>query len=85
MESKPFLEMEGITKRFGGITALNDVSFSCERNSIHAILGENGAGKSTLIKIISGVFQADSGGTKLADTKISFSSPSTSILRISIL
>jgi ribose transport system ATP-binding protein len=75
MESKPFLELEGITKRFGGVTALNDVSFSCEQHSIHAILGENGAGKSTLIKIISGVLQADSGGMKLADTKISFSSP----------
>ncbi len=56
-----FLSMEGITKRYGGVIALDDVHFACQRRSIHAILGENGAGKSTLIKIMSGVTRADSG------------------------
>lgn len=75
MEKRPFLEMEGIAKRFGGVTALNNVNFNSERHAIHAILGENGAGKSTLIKIVSGVIQPDSGVMKLDGQKISFGSP----------
>jgi putative multiple sugar transport system ATP-binding protein len=50
------LEMRGITKRFAGVTALNNVSFSVKRGEIHAIVGENGAGKSTLMKVLSGVY-----------------------------
>ena len=48
----PFLAMEGISKRYGGVRALESVDFACRAGSIHAVLGENGAGKSTLIKII---------------------------------
>ena len=50
------LEMRGITKRFTGVTALSDVTFSVRRGEIHAIVGENGAGKSTLMKVLSGVY-----------------------------
>ncbi|MGD0174417.1 MAG: ATP-binding cassette domain-containing protein [Anaerolineales bacterium] len=50
------LEFRNVTKRFAGITALNDVSFSIQRGEIHGICGENGAGKSTLVKILSGVY-----------------------------
>jgi len=50
-----FLTLSGISKRYGGVRALEDVDFACERGKIHAVLGENGAGKSTLIKIIAGV------------------------------
>jgi D-xylose transport system ATP-binding protein len=50
------LEFRNVTKRFAGITALNDVSFSIKRGEIHGICGENGAGKSTLMKILSGVY-----------------------------
>ena len=50
------LEFRNVTKRFAGITALNDVSFSIKRGEIHGICGENGAGKSTLVKILSGVY-----------------------------
>lgn len=55
------VEARDITKRFGGITALNNASFSCQAGSIHALIGENGAGKSTMIKVLSGVVTPDSG------------------------
>jgi len=57
----PFLSFQGITKRFPGVLALDDVSFETERGSCHALIGENGAGKSTLGKILAGVYQPDSG------------------------
>nr|WP_309116496.1 multiple monosaccharide ABC transporter ATP-binding protein [Saccharothrix sp.] len=47
--------MRGITKRFGAVTALHDVTFAVRRGEIHAVCGENGAGKSTLMKVLSGV------------------------------
>ncbi|AOX16126.1 multiple monosaccharide ABC transporter ATP-binding protein [Kozakia baliensis] len=50
------LEMHGISKSFGPVKALNDVSFTVERGEIHALCGENGAGKSTLMKVLSGVY-----------------------------
>jgi len=61
MTDAPILEMLNISKVFGGVQALRDVSFSCRRGKVHALLGENGAGKSTLIKILAGAYQADSG------------------------
>jgi len=63
MESKtvPFLTAEHINKKFGSITALEDVSLSVCQGEILAIAGDNGAGKTTLIKIMSGVIRPDSG------------------------
>jgi ribose transport system ATP-binding protein len=55
------LQASGITKRFGGIVALNGVQFAAWAGEVHAILGENGAGKSTFIQIVSGAIAADEG------------------------
>jgi len=61
MTDTPILEMRNISKAFGGVQALRDVSFSCRKGKVHALLGENGAGKSTLIKILAGAYRADRG------------------------
>jgi ribose transport system ATP-binding protein len=57
----PLLELRDIRKSFGGVTALDGVSFQVLPGEVHALVGENGAGKSTLMNIASGVLQPDSG------------------------
>ena len=71
-----FLVLSGISKRYGGVRALENVDFACARGTIHAVLGENGAGKSTLIKIVAGVVQPDSGAITLDGRARQFASPS---------
>lgn len=61
----PLIELTGITKRFGGVTALNDVSLSIMPGEIHCLAGENGSGKSTIIKVISGVYRPDEGSIRI--------------------
>lgn len=61
MEKTDVLIMKNITKSFPGVTALNNVTFSCLEGEVHALMGENGAGKSTLIKLLSGASNATSG------------------------
>ncbi|MEF9916710.1 MAG: sugar ABC transporter ATP-binding protein [Lachnospiraceae bacterium] len=61
MQNDYMLEMKNITKHFGGVKALTDVSLSVKKGEVHALIGENGAGKSTLMKILSGAYQRDSG------------------------
>jgi ribose transport system ATP-binding protein len=73
---RAFLSLSGISKRYGGVRALDGVDFACERGKIHAVLGENGAGKSTLIKIVAGVVRPDAGSMRLAGDDVSFATPS---------
>ena len=81
--SGPLLHLEDISKRFGGVQALADVSFEIQLEQVHRLAGENGCGKSTLIKIISGVYAPDPGavilfaGEPLAELNSTRSAPAS--------
>jgi ribose transport system ATP-binding protein len=66
------LEVEGVSKSFPGVKALDQVSFDLRRGEVHALVGENGAGKSTLMKILSGVYQPDEGVIRFKGQAVSF-------------
>jgi branched-chain amino acid transport system ATP-binding protein len=59
--TEPVLRIEGLTKRFGGLTAVNGVDFVMPGGELHAIIGPNGAGKTTLFNLVSGLLSADAG------------------------
>ena len=61
VDATPLLRMEGVSKRYGGVRALEKADLEVWPGRIHAILGENGAGKSTLIKVMAGVVAPDEG------------------------
>lgn len=69
------LELEGVDKSFGGVHALDNVSFKVNRGQVHAIVGENGAGKSTLMKILAGSYQQDKGVIYFNGKEVKFKSP----------
>lgn len=69
--SEPFLRGEGITLHFGGVTALQDVSFEVERGYLQTIIGPNGAGKTSLFNVITGLYAMDAGEIHLGDRRIS--------------
>jgi ribose transport system ATP-binding protein len=78
-EEYPILELRGISKRFPGVQALEDVSLVLHAGEVHAVVGENGAGKSTLMKILSGVHVADQGDILLDRKPVSIYSPRDAI------
>src|SRR5215204_176657 len=73
------LELRNITKTFGSVVANNDVSFSVQKGTIHAIVGENGAGKSTIMKIVYGFYRADSGEIILDGKPVEIRNPHDAI------
>ncbi|MDR1468624.1 MAG: sugar ABC transporter ATP-binding protein [Spirochaetaceae bacterium] len=72
LTEKIALEMIGVTKRFPGVTALDDVTLQVRRGTVHALMGENGAGKSTLMKCLFGMYQMDAGKIILNSEERSF-------------
>jgi ribose transport system ATP-binding protein len=70
-----FLEITGLSKRFGGVVALDGIDLSIVPGEIHSIIGENGAGKSTFLKIISGIVRADSGEVTFQGERITNADP----------
>ncbi len=73
------LQMRGISKRFGPVQALSDVTFTARKGAVHALCGENGAGKSTLMKILAGVHPPDSGAIELKGRECRFAAPAEAI------
>ena len=73
--SEELLSVRGISKRFGGVQALSEVSFSLLAGEVLGLVGDNGAGKSTLVKLISGVHQADKGEMRYRGNPIMSNSP----------
>lgn len=69
------LRVEGVSKSFGAIRALSDVTFSLYRGELLAIIGDNGAGKSTLLKVIAGIYPPDSGKIFLERREVRFANP----------
>jgi simple sugar transport system ATP-binding protein len=75
------LRLNAITKSFGSVRALNDVSLTMNETEVLGLMGDNGAGKSTLVKILSGVFSPDSGSMFFGDKEIYFKRYNSSISR----
>ena len=73
------IEMKNMSKSFGGIHALNNVSFSVKPGEIHCLVGENGAGKSTLMKILAGAYKMDSGAVFIEGEEVQITSPRRAI------
>ena len=67
---KNLIELKNVTKRFGGITALNKASLNVSSGEVVGLIGDNGAGKSTLIKTLVGVYSPDEGDIFIKDKKV---------------
>lgn len=69
------MELKSVSKHFGGVVAVSDVSMSIDHGEVTCVLGDNGAGKSTLIKVISGVYRPSAGELRMCDAKVELESP----------
>ena len=67
MTHKTTLDVQGLTKKFGGLIAADDVTFQVSQNTVHGLIGPNGAGKTTVFNMISGVLPATAGSIRLLD------------------
>src|SRR5258705_13519849 len=72
---EPMLSVRNLVKRFGGLTAVNQVSMDVNAGEVVGLVGDNAAGKSTLIKCISGVHQADEGEIFFQGQRVNFARP----------
>ncbi|WP_327051653.1 ABC transporter ATP-binding protein [Halomicrococcus gelatinilyticus] len=77
--SAPTVHLDGITKRFPGVVANDDVDLTVERGTVHALLGENGAGKTTLMNVLYGLYQPTEGTVRVAGEPRTFESPRDAI------
>jgi len=71
----PILSIIGVTKRFGGLVAVQDISFDVNSGDIIGLMGPNGAGKSTLLNVVAGEYKPDSGGVEYQGRDITGLSP----------
>ena len=72
---EPILEIKDLDKQFIGVHAVDNVSFQCAPGTVHVLQGENGAGKSTILKMLSGLYQPDSGEILLHGESVRFKHP----------
>ncbi|HEY1878351.1 MAG TPA: ATP-binding cassette domain-containing protein, partial [Caulobacteraceae bacterium] len=75
----PLFRMEGVSKRYGGVRALEEAELTVHSGRVHAVLGENGAGKSTLIKVMAGVVAPDKGRMTLEGREVVFPDPASAL------
>jgi ribose transport system ATP-binding protein len=71
------LQLQGISKQYPGVRALDDVNFALDAGEVHCLVGENGAGKSTLVKILVGALQSDGGNILINGERATIDSPNS--------
>ena len=74
-DGAPLLELDGVSKRFGPVQALDRVDFAVAEGEVVGLVGDNGAGKSTLVKTIAGIHEADAGEIRFGGETVSISKP----------
>jgi len=79
MSSPPLLQLEGISRRFGAVQALQDTSLTVRPGTVHALLGENGAGKTTLMRVVFGLLAPDGGRVLWNGAPLAIASPSEAL------